>query len=80
MDCFALGLRIAVRIIADGTIDKFVAERYASFHSGIGAEIVAGTTNLEKLEQYALGLKEVKTTSGKQEYLEGVLNQIMFTV
>jgi xylose isomerase len=80
MDSFALGLRIAQRIIEEGTIDKFVAERYASYTTGIGADIVNGKADLEKLEAYALGLKEVKTSSGKQEYLEGLLNQIMFTI
>lgn len=36
MDAFALGLRIAVKIIEDGRIDNFVAERYSSYNNGIG--------------------------------------------
>ncbi|MBP3627730.1 MAG: xylose isomerase [Clostridia bacterium] len=79
MDAFALGLRIADKIIADGRIDNFVAERYASYNSGIGKKIVDGDVTMEELEAYALNMGDVKTNiSGKQEYLENVINQIMF--
>jgi len=79
MDTFALGLIIADKIIKDGRIDAFVEERYSSFKNGIGADIVAGKTNLESLEQYALKLGEVTVTeSGRQEYLESTVNNIMF--
>lgn len=60
MDAFALGLRNACKIIADGRIDEFVKERYASYHSGIGAKILSGSTDLEELSRYALALDEVK--------------------
>jgi len=80
MDAFALGLKIAAKIIEDGRIDKFVADRYASYRTGIGADIVAGRTSLEELEKYALSLKEIKVPSGRQEYLENILNEIMFTL
>jgi len=79
MDAFALGLKIAYKIIEDGRVDSFVNERYASYKTGIGADIVAGKATLEKLEQYALSLKEVKMESGRQEYLESIVNSIMFS-
>jgi xylose isomerase len=79
MDAFALGLRLADKLIKDGTIDNFVSERYASFKTGIGADVVAGKATLAALEQYALELGEVKTNkSGRQEYLENTLNSILF--
>ena len=79
MDTFALGLRIAAAIMEDGRLDEFVAQRYASYNSGIGADIVEGRTYLEMLSDYALKLGEVTTnTSGRQEYLESILNNIMF--
>ena len=79
MDSFALGLFIAAKIEADGRLDEFVRERYASYESGIGLDIVSGKATLESLSEYALRMGEVKPlTSGKQEYLESVLNQIMF--
>lgn len=78
MDAFALGLRNACKIIEDGRIDEFVKERYASYHSGIGAKILSGSTDLEELSRYALALDEVKLQSGRQEYLESVVNGLLF--
>ena len=78
IDAYALGLKIAHKIIQDGRIDKFVADRYASYNTGIGAQIVAGKVGLEELEKYALEMGEVTTNiSGRQEYLESLLNQII---
>lgn len=79
MDTFALGLITADRILTDGRMDEFVAERYSSWNSGIGKEITDGKVTLEDLYDYAAGLGEVKTvTHGGQEYLEAVLNQLLF--
>ena len=79
MDSFALGLKIAYKIIEDGRIDAFVKERYASYNTGIGADIVSGKATLESLSEYALKLNVVEEKkSGAQEYLESVINQIMF--
>nr|MDD6336530.1 xylose isomerase [bacterium] len=79
MDGFALGLRMALRVLEDGRLDAFVRERYQSFTTGIGADIVAGKTNLQQLEAYALQKGEVAPRqSGRQEYLENILNDILF--
>ena len=79
MDAFALGLRIADRIISDGRLDAFVRERYSSYTTGIGKKIVDGDVSLAELEEYALAMGDVTTnTSGRQEYLEAVMNEIMF--
>ena len=82
MDSFALGLRIADKLISDGRIDKFVADRYASWNSGIGADIISGKATLADLEKYALEKGEVTASlsSGRQEMLESVLNNIMFNL
>lgn len=82
MDTFALGLRIADRLITDGRLDKFVAERYASWNTGIGADIISGKATLTDLERYALAKGEVtdSLTSGGQERLESILNNIMFNL
>ena len=80
MDAFALGLRNAVKIIEDGRIDAFVEERYASYNSGIGLDIINGTATLESLSDYALALEEdVKPESGRQEYLESIVNSVIFS-
>ena len=81
MDAFALGLRIADALITDGTLDSFVSERYASYGTGIGKKIVDGTATIEELERYALAMGDVTTNiSGRQEYLESVVNNVMFTL
>lgn len=79
MDGFALGLRKAVALIEDGRLDKFVEDRYASWKTGIGADIVAGKMDLKSLADYALKKGEVTTNqSGRQEYLEAVVNNVLF--
>ena len=82
MDTFALGLKAAAKIIEDGRLDKFVDDRYASWTTGIGADIIAGKADMESLEKYAVEKGEVTDllSSGRQEYLESVLNQIMFNL
>lgn len=78
MDSFALGLRMAAKLISDGRIEGFVKDRYSSYQNGIGKKIVEGKTNFEELSTYALSLKEVQVESGRQEYLESIFNEILF--
>lgn len=79
MDTYALGLRMAVRMIEDGRIDQFVEKRYASYQSGIGADIVSGKATLKSLADYALKNGEVHAESGRQEYLESIMNAVLFS-
>jgi len=79
MDAFALGLRLAVKLIQDGRIDEFVKNRYASYQKGIGSKILQGTTNFEELSAYALSHGPIHVESGRQEYLEAILNDVMFS-
>ena len=78
MDTFALALIKAYEIIEDGRIDEFKKSRYSSYNTGIGKKIVDGKTSLEELEEYTIKNGEVTMESGKQEYLESVLNNILF--
>lgn len=79
MDTFALGLIKAAKLIEDGRIDNFVKERYSSFETGIGAKIRKDETSLTELAEYAekLGAPELPG-SGRQEYLESIVNSILF--
>ena len=79
MDAFALGLIKAYEIIEDGRIDEYVAKRYASYNEGIGKDIREGKVTLESLAAYGAELKDVMPVSGRQEYLESVLNDILFS-
>ena len=45
MDAYARGLKAAAALKTDGVYDKWRAERYATFDSGIGAKIEAGKTS-----------------------------------
>ncbi len=78
MDCFALGLKMAYKLIEDGRIDQFVKDRYSSFQSGIGSMILSGKASIAQLEEYALAKGDVVAKSGRQEYLESVINDILF--
>ena len=66
----------------DGRIDKFVEDRYASWKTGIGAYIISGKATMADLEKYALEKGEVvdSLSSGSQEMLESILNNIMFSL
>jgi xylose isomerase len=76
MDAFAAGLEIAQRIINDGKIPGFVKKRYASFSAGNGALFSKGGMTLDQLAKIGAeaGYGKTGLTSGKQEYLENVLN------
>ena len=79
MDSFALGLIKAAEIIEDGRIDNFIKERYASYNSGIGKKIREGSVTLEECAAHAAALKKpADPGSGRQEYLEGIVNNILF--
>jgi xylose isomerase len=80
MDSFALGLIKAVAILEDGRLDQFIEERYASFNEGMGKKVRDKETNLEELAAYAETLEEpLNPGAGKQEYLEAVVNQVLFS-
>ncbi|NLT10169.1 MAG: xylose isomerase [Ruminococcus sp.] len=82
MDTFALGLRIAQKMIDDGRIDQFIADRYSSWTTGIGRDIIDGKAGFAELEKYALAKGEVSSSlsSGRQEMLESYVNNIMFSI
>lgn len=75
MDAFAIGLKVASKLIEDKALDGFIEERYSSYTKGIGLEIVEGRTNFRELEEYALQLTEIKNQSGRTERLKAVINQ-----
>jgi len=76
MDAFARGLKIAAAIRAEGELDAFVKDRYASWDSGIGADIESGKADFKSLEAYMLKKGDIEpNTSGRQEMLENVFNQ-----
>jgi len=74
MDIFARGLMIADRMRRDGALDRFVAERYAGFKTGLGRRIMKGQASLADLDRIAQRQGEPPRISGRQERLENILN------
>ena len=80
MDSFALGLIKAARLIEEGTLDAFVEKRYASFRGELGQRIRSGKTTLEELASIAAEMGNCPIpASGRQEYLERIVNQVLFS-
>lgn len=80
MDTFALGLKAAAKLIEEGLIDKFIEERYSSYKEGIGKKIAEGNITFEELEEYIIDKEKIENKSGKQEYLEVIVNQVILSV
>jgi xylose isomerase len=68
-------LLTAEAILEKSDYKKIRTDRYASFDSGKGAEFEAGKLSLEDLREFAVKNGEPKAVSGKQEYLENLVNR-----
>ena len=75
MDAYALAFKLARRILADGRFTAFLAARYSSYDTGYGRDIGRRKVGFKQLEELVLTqLGEPTPRSGKQEYLENLLN------
>jgi xylose isomerase len=79
MDAYARALVIADRIISDGRLDDFKASRYASFGREDGQRFEVGKMSLVDLRNIAANSREPELESGKQEWVENLLNDYMFS-
>ncbi|MGP4105846.1 xylose isomerase [Virgibacillus sp. L01] len=77
MDSFAVGLKVAQKLIDDNVLDDIVENRYSSYKEGIGLDVVQGKTDFHKLEDHALGLSEINNQSGRLEQIKATLNQYL---
>ncbi len=76
MDSLAAGLKIAARLWEDQVLEDNLKDRYKSYTKGIGKEIVQGKVGFKELEKYVFDKKEIdENESGRQEYLEAIINQ-----
>ena len=75
MDAFARSLIIADNILQKSDYKKIRSDRYASFDSGKGKDFENGLLSLEDLRNIAVAAGEPTVTSGKQEYLENLINR-----
>ncbi len=74
MDAMARALLCAAEILEKSPYKKMLEERYASFDAGKGKEFEEGKLTLEQLVEIAKAQGEPKTTSGKQELYEAIVN------
>ena len=77
MDIFARALLIANNIMENSQYLAFRKDRYASFDSGKGAEFEAGKLTLEDLRSLAFEMGEPTQRSGRQEWLENMINNFI---
>jgi xylose isomerase len=78
IDLCAQALLAAERLIADGGLERELSKRYGGWQSARGKDILAGRISLQELAEGAMA-KNVDTApvSGRQEYLENLVNRIV---
>lgn len=74
-DVFARSLIVADKILTSSDFKQIRQERYASFDSGKGKAFEDGQLTLEDLKAYAIENGEPAVKSGRQEYLENIINR-----
>lgn len=78
VDTLARGLVNAAAIIDDDRLDGFVRERYAAWDRPLGRQILAGDLSLSELsDQAAARNVDPAPVSGRQEYLENLVNRFV---
>jgi xylose isomerase len=76
MDCCARGLKAAARMIEDKALSGPLEERYAGWNQSGAKAMLDGQRTLEQISDWVLseGI-EPQPKSGRQEYLENVVNR-----
>ena len=77
MDSFARALIVADNIWNKSDYKSIRAARYASFNSGAGMDFEDGKLTLEDLRDFAIANGEPAAISGRQEYLENIINRFI---
>jgi len=77
IDTFARALITADNVLNRSDYNKLRKERYATFDSGKGKEFEEGKLSLEDLRTFAIENGEPAMKSGRQEYLENIVNKFI---
>ncbi|MFC7395533.1 xylose isomerase [Scopulibacillus cellulosilyticus] len=75
MDAYAIGLKVANRLIEDKVFENIIDERYSSFKTGIGKDIVEGRANFKTLEDYIIDKEDITNKSGRIEKIKHTINR-----
>ncbi len=78
MDTYARGLKAAARIIETEFLDNVKKERYSSYDSELGKQLLNNELDLEVLTNHALSVKEVKNKSSHIEFVKSKLNDLIY--
>ena len=78
MDSCARGLKAAAAMIEEGSLQGYVDERYSGWNSDYWQGVLAGKGSLEEVAAKVVdeGI-EPEPRSGKQEYLENLVNRFV---
>ncbi len=76
LDICARALLAAEAIIKDGRLAKLLADRYAGWDTADGKAILAGKKSLKDLAA-SVGDREPQPRSGRQEFLENLINEFV---
>src|SRR5688500_12682088 len=77
MDTFARALVVADKVLQHGEYKKIRDDRYATYASGKGKEFTEGKLSLQDLREFAVANGEPQAKSGRQEYLENLINRFI---
>lgn len=77
MDTFARGLLTAQKILDDGLVEEFITQRYAGYAKDLGQRIMTAETDFDQLEDWVHEKGEPRPVSGRQEYLENLINSYL---
>jgi len=78
MDVAARALLVAEQMLQDGKLAAHIDARYAGWKAPLGQHIIGGGMGLETLaEQVLAANRDTAPVSGRQEYLENLLNSYL---
>lgn len=77
MDAFARGLKTAMKIREDGRLEKFVTDRYEGWSHSFGQKVLSGHRTFEECEDHVRRHGEPALQSGRQEWLENLINEFI---
>ena len=79
IDTLAIALKKAAAIIENGVLSTNRSARYAGWREEKGAAIMAGKESLQSLAKKVLDQElQPQPVSGRQEWLEGQINRVLF--
>ncbi len=79
IDTLARALLVAENMINDGSLASLVSDRYAGWQSALGEEIMNGAGLVEIASKVESGAIDPDPVSGRQEQLENLVNQAIWT-